>query len=37
MATTQWKSTIVRIRYDVVPRLTLTAVRVAFWDRKSVV
>jgi pimeloyl-ACP methyl ester carboxylesterase len=31
MATTQEKSTIVRIRYRVVPRLTLTAVRAAFW------
>jgi pimeloyl-ACP methyl ester carboxylesterase len=31
MATTQKKSTIVRIRHVVVPRLTLTAVRAAFW------
>jgi pimeloyl-ACP methyl ester carboxylesterase len=31
MATTQKKSTIVRIRSVVVPRLTLTAVRAAFW------
>jgi pimeloyl-ACP methyl ester carboxylesterase len=31
MATTQKKSTIVRIRSVVVPRLTVTAVRAAFW------
>jgi len=31
MTTTKEKSTIVRIRYAVVPRLTLTAVRAAFW------
>jgi pimeloyl-ACP methyl ester carboxylesterase len=31
MATTQRKSTIVRIRSAVVPRLTATAVRAAFW------
>jgi pimeloyl-ACP methyl ester carboxylesterase len=31
MATTQKKSTIVRIKHRVVPRLTLTAVRAAFW------
>jgi pimeloyl-ACP methyl ester carboxylesterase len=31
MATTQGKSTIVRIRYGVVPRLILSAVRAAFW------
>ena len=31
MATTQRKSTIVRIRHAVVPRLTVAAVRAAFW------